>query len=96
MSFTSLLNPEEYRPSHPTLRLFKWPAILTGFTALSFCGIAAGGIGSCGGPGLFFIPFFLGFGIASLIAWVYCIAKEVKRRRASVSHPEQPHNDERN
>ena len=56
MSFTSLLNAEEYKPSHPTPRFFALPAIFAGLTGLCFLGLVEGGIGPCGGPGVFFIP----------------------------------------
>jgi hypothetical protein len=63
--------------------LAKWPLILAALTALSFLGAVMGGIGPCGGPGIFFIIPFFCFGLATVVMLIVNSCRAVQHHRAA-------------
>ena len=71
--------PEDSDPS--TSHVFKWPLILAALSGLSLLGVIGGGIGPCGGAGIFFLPPFFLFGIATVVMFLVNCGRAISRHR---------------
>lgn len=73
----SLRSEEALQPSHRVLRLFVPTLISLALTCLSVWGIAAGGMGPCGGAGALFIIPTLFFALLTVILLLRSCMKTV-------------------
>ena len=71
--------PEDSAPS--TSHLFKWPLILAALSVLSVLGVVLGGIGPCGGTGMFFLPPFFICGIATIVMFLVSCGRAISRHQ---------------